>query len=122
MTKTNKLIIIAGRRRFRAVKVLGWKTVRVLIPFQDITKTELLTITLIENLHRKDLTDVEKGFGIVAVYEAAGYTGEQAIYGAKAIDNYYGKNPDAKNMDVKNTVLHMQENIKSRPMQQKTSL
>ncbi|MGZ5470311.1 MAG: hypothetical protein ACXWE0_01405 [Nitrososphaeraceae archaeon] len=35
----------------------------------------------------------------------AGYTGEQEIYSAKSIDNYFGKNPTAKNLEVKNLVL-----------------
>ncbi|HEY6588385.1 MAG TPA: hypothetical protein VIY98_08840 [Nitrososphaeraceae archaeon] len=35
----------------------------------------------------------------------AGYTGEQEIYNAKSIDNYFGKNPTAKNLEVKNLVL-----------------
>jgi len=45
------------------------------------------------------------GFGIVAYIRPAGYTGEQEICNAKSIDNYFGKNPTAKNLEVKNLVL-----------------
>lgn len=109
------LIVIAGRRRLKVLKELRWKTVPVIVQFKDVTETELRRITFIENAHRRNLADIEKGFGIVAIYESAGYTGEQAISGAKSIDNYFGKNPDAKNMELKKTVLQLQKNLNHRP-------
>jgi hypothetical protein len=88
MTNSSDLIIVAGRRRYRAIKELGWKNVLVLIQFKDVTEIELRRISLIENLQRKELVDIEKGFGILEVYKTAGYTGDEAIKGNKAIDNY----------------------------------
>jgi ParB family chromosome partitioning protein len=96
MSKTGELIIVAGRKRLRAVKELGLKTVPVIVQFKDVTETELRRITLVQNLHRKDLQDKEKGFGIISVYEAAGYTGEQAIKGVKSIDNWFSQHTNHK--------------------------
>ena len=97
-------IVIAGRRRLKVLKALGWKTVPVIVQFKDVTETELRRITLSENLHRKNLADIEKGFGIVAVYEAAGYTSEQAIKGAKSIDNWFGNNKKRTWDELRNSV------------------
>lgn len=112
MTNTDYFIVVAGRRRLRVLKDLGWKTVPVIVQFKDVTETELRRITLIENLHRKNLADIEKGFGIVAIYEAAGYTSEEAIKGAKSIDNWFGdkRNQGKTWEDIRNTVPN-RENI-----------
>ena len=87
-TKTDKYEIFAGRRRYKACKILRLKEIPARIESQSYDRTDKQRIALIENLHRKELEDTEKGVGILAVYEAAGYTGEQAISGTKSIDNY----------------------------------
>ncbi len=56
--------IIAGERRWRAAKLAGLKTVPVLI--KDTAEEDVLLESLIENLHRLDLTSTERGN---AVYE-----------------------------------------------------
>lgn len=96
ISKTGELILVAGLRRLRAVKELRLKTVPVIVQFKDVTETELRRITLVQNLQRKDLQDKEKGFGIISVYEAAGYTGEQAIKGVKSIDNWFSQHTNHK--------------------------
>ena len=62
-----------------------------------------------------ELIDIEKGFGILAVYEAAGYTGEQAIYGSKSIDNWFSnRKGDDRNWDDLRKSLAKRKSIKDR--------
>ena len=85
-----KYKIIAGRRRFKACKNAGIRQIPCFVKFEtNFTETDLRRITLIENLHRKGLNVMEKAYGIVAIYEAAGYAYHEAIAGVKSIDNWF---------------------------------
>jgi len=49
--------LIAGERRFRAAKILGWKEIRAEVcPMEDIEAEEK---SAVENFHRGDLTSQE---------------------------------------------------------------
>lgn len=61
--------IIAGHRRVAAAAKAGLESVPVMI--HELTDTEVLEVQLIENLHRKDISELE---------EAAGYARLQADY------------------------------------------
>jgi len=50
--------IIAGERRWRAAKLVGMKDIPVLV--RSIPEDDVLLESLIENLHREDLTSVER--------------------------------------------------------------
>lgn len=50
--------IIAGERRYRASKMAGLKTVPVIVKEFDDRKT--LTLAIIENIHREDLSPIEE--------------------------------------------------------------
>jgi len=50
--------IIAGERRWRAAKLAGLKQIPVLV--KDTAETDVLLESVIENLHREDLTSVER--------------------------------------------------------------
>lgn len=50
--------IISGERRWRAAKLTGLKTIACII--KKIKNGELVAESLIENIHRKDLSDIEK--------------------------------------------------------------
>lgn len=50
--------IIAGERRFRAMKSLGWETVPALV--RELGDKETASIALIENLQREELTSIEE--------------------------------------------------------------
>lgn len=50
--------IIAGERRFQAAKIVGLKTVPVVV--RDATKLEKLELSIIENIQRHDLNPIEE--------------------------------------------------------------
>jgi ParB family transcriptional regulator, chromosome partitioning protein len=60
--KNGKFELIAGERRWRAIQRLGWAKIPAVV--KDVDDQTLLTLALIENLQRNDLT---------AIDEAAGY-------------------------------------------------
>ena len=51
-------IIVAGERRWRAAKLAGLKEVPAVI--MDLSKSQLLEISLIENIQREDLNPIEE--------------------------------------------------------------
>lgn len=96
-TQDGKYQVIAGRRRFRACKSIGIDKVPCYIKFDTkFTETDLRRVTLIENLHRKDLKPIEKANGIMAVFESATYSFDDAIGGVKSIDNWFSHHTDNK--------------------------
>jgi ParB/RepB/Spo0J family partition protein len=58
----NDYEIADGERRWLAAKQLGMKHVPVII--RDLTDQDVIELNLIENIQRRDLTDVEKGRAI----------------------------------------------------------
>jgi ParB family transcriptional regulator, chromosome partitioning protein len=60
--RNGKYELIAGERRWRAVQSLGWPKIPAVV--RDVDDQTLLTLALVENLQRNDLT---------AMDEAAGY-------------------------------------------------
>jgi ParB family chromosome partitioning protein len=53
--------LVAGERRFRAVKSLGWTTIPAIV--RDYDDQTMLTLALIENLQRADLNPIEEAEG-----------------------------------------------------------
>lgn len=53
--------LIAGERRWRAVQRLGWKSVPAVI--KDVDDRAMLTLALIENLQRDDLSPIDAAVG-----------------------------------------------------------
>lgn len=93
MSNSQKLIIMAGKRRFNALKELECKQIPVNVVLEDATETDIRVIKVNENLQIDELEDVAKGFGILATYESKGYTDqEKTIQGVKSIDNYLRNN------------------------------
>lgn len=54
----DKYELIAGERRYRAAKMLEWKTVPAIV--RDMTDTETASIALIENIQRENLSVIEE--------------------------------------------------------------
>ena len=53
--------LIAGERRLRAVQQLGWKTIPAVV--REVDDRTLLTLALIENLQRHDLSAIDEALG-----------------------------------------------------------
>jgi ParB family chromosome partitioning protein len=53
--------LIAGERRWRAVQRLGWATIPAVI--KEVDDQALLTLALIENLQRDDLSPIDEALG-----------------------------------------------------------
>lgn len=60
--------IIAGERRWRAAKLAGMKTIPVLV--RETAEEDILLESLIENLHREDLTDIERENAIYQLWKS----------------------------------------------------
>ncbi len=67
--------IISGERRYRAALKAGLKEVPCIE--MDVDDKESLEISLIENLHRKDLDPFEEAEGLRALSEIYGYTHQE---------------------------------------------
>jgi ParB/RepB/Spo0J family partition protein len=63
--RNGRVELCFGHRRFEAIKSLGWKEVEV--DLVELSDDEMATQSLIENLQREGLNDVEKSEGIVAL-------------------------------------------------------
>jgi len=66
--------IIAGERRFRAVQMLGWVDVPVII--KNLSDTETASVALIENLQREELTPIEEAMAYGKLLEIHNLTQE----------------------------------------------
>lgn len=66
--------IIAGERRFRAVKKLGWETIPAII--REFNDSQTASVALIENLQREELTVIEEAIAYEKLIEIHGLTQE----------------------------------------------
>jgi len=55
--KTGKVVLVAGERRLRAVKLLKWKKIEAIIVFG---KADTFAMSLVENMARQDLNPIEE--------------------------------------------------------------
>jgi len=89
--------VIAGRRRLQACKNAKIEKIpSFVIIDKNWTKADLHRITFSENRFRKDLTDLDKSYGILKRYEDFGYKGDDVIKGVKSIDNWFSHNTNNK--------------------------
>ncbi|GKQ43460.1 nucleoid occlusion protein [Companilactobacillus sp. RD055328] len=56
--ENQKYEIIAGERRFRATKLLGWTEIKAIV--NNLTDSETASMALIENLQRENLNPIEE--------------------------------------------------------------
>jgi ParB family chromosome partitioning protein len=59
--------IISGERRWRAAQLAGLKEIPAII--KDVSDSQLMIESLIENVHRKDLEPIEKARGLAEIYK-----------------------------------------------------
>ena len=69
-----KNIIIAGERRFRAARKLGWKRIQALIC--DADEKKMATIALAENVIREDINPIEEAEAYQRLVKEFGYRQE----------------------------------------------
>lgn len=72
----DRYVLVAGERRLRAVKQLGWDDVTAVIR-DDTDEATNLTEALVENLQREDLTPLEEAAAYQELLEEYGMTHEQ---------------------------------------------
>jgi len=72
---TGKYRLIAGERRFRAAKIAGLKDVPVYV--RQANDTELLELSLLENLQRENLNAIEIALSYKRLMDELDYTQEQ---------------------------------------------
>ena len=77
--------IISGERRWRACQFAGLREIRAII--REVSDSQLMVESLIENVHRKDLKPIERARGLAETYRLMGY--EPTNVGTKlhVIDN-----------------------------------
>ena len=59
--RNGKFELIAGERRWRAIQRLGWAKISAVV--KDVDDQTLLTLALVENLQRNDLTCIDEAAG-----------------------------------------------------------
>jgi ParB family chromosome partitioning protein len=69
-----KYQLVHGERRFRACKLLGFKTIKEV---RNLTDNQVLEIQLVENLQREDLNPIEEAETFSRMVKELGYTHEQ---------------------------------------------
>lgn len=95
--KNSFFSLVDGRRRYQACMELGMKHVPVLV-LANRTEDELIAITLVQNIHRKGLSDVEKTRGIIKLFDMHGYSIDDLLTNVKTMHNKADK---AKDIDPK---------------------
>jgi len=71
----NTFEIIAGERRWRAVRSLGWATIPAII--KQMSDQTAQAVALVENLQREDLNPIEEASGYKALLEQYALTHDQ---------------------------------------------
>lgn len=69
-SKGNGYELIAGERRWRAVQRLGWQRIPAVV--KEVDDRTLLTLALIENLQRDDLSPIDEALGYQRLQEEFG--------------------------------------------------
>lgn len=67
--------VVAGERRLRALKKLGWSTAPVVV--RELSDQQMLVLALVENLQRENLSPIEEGEGYRSLMEAFDLTQSQ---------------------------------------------
>lgn len=98
--------IIAGERRWRASQFAGLKKIPAII--KDVDEKQQMAESLIENVHRKDLSGIEKGRATYQLFLLHGIEmpPKELAKKLRMIDDYYrghrmaGLNPAEKRIDT----------------------
>lgn len=74
----NDYELIAGERRWRAMKSLGFSTIQAII--KDFSEKESLSVALVENIQRENLSPIEESRAIDRLIVSLGHTQEEVGY------------------------------------------
>ncbi|MCP8321513.1 MAG: ParB/RepB/Spo0J family partition protein, partial [archaeon] len=85
--KGDRFEVVVGERRLRAAVMAGLREVPAIV--KEITDREADELRLVENLHRDDLTDAEKGDAVYGLLEAHPEKYKSIADVAKAITTLY---------------------------------
>ncbi len=72
--RSGRFELVAGERRLRAARLLGWKSLPALV--RHVSGERLLEIALVENLQREELDPIEEALAYRALLNSHGYTQE----------------------------------------------
>lgn len=108
--RNGKFEIIAGERRWRAVKKLGSNTVPAIV--RDFNDSQAASIALIENLQREGLTAVEEAVAYQQLIELHGLTQE-------SLAQRLGKSQSTIANKIR--LLHLCEDVKQTLLERKIS-
>jgi len=86
VTPTGHYALVDGRRRYLAAKQLGLKEIPAIV-LEGRNEKELAVITLIQNIHRKNLSVIENARGLIALMEINGISRQEVISNAKRLHN-----------------------------------
>lgn len=62
--------IVAGERRWRAAKICGLNTITAII--ENMTEDRRAMVSLVENVHRRELSHLEKARGVMQILKSRG--------------------------------------------------
>ena len=68
----NRLVLICGERRFRALKLAGKTTIAVRVIREALTPGQMLQMNLAENIQRASLNPIEQAFGFRRLMQLEG--------------------------------------------------
>jgi len=78
--------IISGERRWRASQFAGLKEIPAIV--KDVSDSQLMIESLIENVQRADLEPIEKARGLAEVYRLTGFEPVKAMSALTTVDGY----------------------------------
>ncbi|AIF83255.1 ParB-like partition protein [Candidatus Nitrososphaera evergladensis SR1] len=99
--------LIAGGRRLRAAMLAGLKEVPVIVK-PALSDIDAKVLAIAENLHRKDLSPIEKSRALIALYESAGYSAELSLKYLMRLDEDHYRG-EAKRADAIVVPEHFKE-------------
>jgi ParB family transcriptional regulator, chromosome partitioning protein len=115
LEKTDKWLIIAGERRWRAAQLAGLTEVPCIE--MDLDEQSVAEIALIENLQRKDLTIWEEADALLALCQKFGYTHEDL---AKKIGK--SRSSVTESLSIANLPISVRESCKRNAINSKSNL